>query len=122
MQLSEAHRIEVPMNDEKMKGGTIAAVTPGAITPASIEAVAGGYCADPFAILGPHAVHARDAWTVRAFLPQAESAHVLLADGSQVPMERRHKEGFFVAALPGSPVPYRFQVQDWHGMPALIED
>ena len=54
------------MNDEKMKEGTIAPVTPGAIAPASVDAVAGGYCPDPFAILGPHAIYARDAWTLSA--------------------------------------------------------
>ena len=102
------------MSDDKMEVGAIA--------PGSIDAVAGGYCHDPFAILGPHAVPSRDAWTVRAFLPQAESAEVLLADGTLVPMERRHKEGFFVATLAGRPGPYRLQARDWQGATAVTED
>ena len=98
------------------------AISPTAIPQAAIDAVAGGYCADPFAVLGPHAVHARDQWTVRAFLPQAESADVLLPGGERIPMERRHKEGFFVATMPGSPGPYRLRAQDWNGHTAIVED
>src|ERR1700721_2546268 len=69
MQLGEAHRIEVLMSDDKMEVGAIA--------PASIDAVAGGYCHDPFAILGPHAVPSRDAWRVRAFLPGRPAGYQL---------------------------------------------
>ncbi len=102
------------MNDEKMKGVNVAS------TP--IDAVAGGYCSDPFAILGPHAVPSRDAWTVRAFLPQAESVSALFDDGRSVPMERVHKEGVFEATMPGAYSHYRFQVRDWHGMESSLED
>ena len=91
------------MNDDKMKEETIVALPPGEVPQASIDAIAGGYCTDPFAILGPHAIPSRDAWNVRAFLPQAEFAHVLLHNGELVPMERRHKEGVFVATMPGRP-------------------
>jgi 1,4-alpha-glucan branching enzyme len=102
------------MNDEKMIEGSIAH--------ASIEAVAGGYCADPFAILGPHKVPSRDAWTVRAFLPQAETAEVLLENGHVVAMERLHKEGVFLATMHGDPAPYRLHFRDWQGGTAVIED
>ena len=109
------------MNDEKMKG-----VGSGNIVPsrpqAEIEAVAGGYCTDVFAILGPHAVPARDAWTVRAFLPQAESADILFPDGRRVPLERLHKEGVFAVTLPGSITRYQFHVTDWHGMASIVDD
>src|SRR5580693_845758 len=122
MQLCEAHRIEVPMNEDKMKEETIVVLPPGEIPAGSIDAIAGGYCTDPFAILGPHSIPARDAWNVRAFLPQAEFAHVLLPNGDLVPMERRHKEGVFVATMPGRPARYRFQVQDWHGVTTVLDD
>ena len=51
------------------------------MTAAEIEAIAGGYHGDPFRILGPHRVRkarGRDRWEVRAFLPQAAAADVLI--------------------------------------------
>ena len=51
------------------------------MTAEEIEAIVGGYHGDAFRILGPHSVrkkHGQPRWEVRAFLPQAESAEVLL--------------------------------------------
>jgi len=53
------------------------------MTVAEIEAIVGGYHGDPFRILGPHRIEkprGTPSWEVRAFLPQAESAEVILED------------------------------------------
>ncbi len=93
-----------------------------ALAQSAIDAIAGGYSSDPFAILGPHRVPSRDAWTVRAFLPQAESAEIILQDGTARPMERLHKEGFFVAALPGTRTAYQLRIKNWQGETSIMED
>src|SRR6266700_1483842 len=87
------------------------------MTAEEIEAIVGGYHGDAFRILGPHAVRKRrgqPAWEVRAFLPQAESAAVLIG-ATVFPMVKSHAAGFFVAALAGEPVPYRIQARLWDG-------
>jgi 1,4-alpha-glucan branching enzyme len=89
-----------------------------------IEAVVGGYHGDSFRILGPHAVRGRGTlprWEVRAFLPQARCAAVLLGDET-VPMEKRHDQGFYVASLPGAVRPYRLRIERWEGAAADFED
>ena len=51
------------------------------MTVEEIEAIVGGYHGDAFRILGPHSVRKKaglSRWEVRAFLPQAESADVVL--------------------------------------------
>jgi hypothetical protein len=53
------------------------------MTVEEIEAIAGGYHGDAFRILGPHSVRKKGGqarWEVRAFLPQAESAEVVVGD------------------------------------------
>src|SRR5574340_481074 len=73
------------------------------MTAEEVEAIIDGYHGDAFRILGPHAVRKRGnqpRWEVRAFLPQAESAEVVLA-GRACPMAKRHAAGFFVGALDG---------------------
>ena len=53
------------------------------MTVAEIEAIVGGYHGDPFRILGPHRIEkprGTPRWEVRVFLPQAESAEVVLGD------------------------------------------
>ena len=75
------------------------------MTAAEIDAIAGGYHGDPFAVLGPHRVSkSRGAarWEVRAFLPQAKSAAVLLDDKATL-MTKAHADGLFVARLDGEP-------------------
>src|SRR5258708_3919657 len=82
------------------------------MTAAEIEAIAGGYHGDPFRILGPHRARksrAAPRWEVRAFLPQAESAEVVLGEGA-APMAKTHAEGLFVAQLDGEPRPYRLRM------------
>jgi 1,4-alpha-glucan branching enzyme len=82
-----------------------------------IEAIVGGYHGDSFRVLGPHVVRNRGAqprWEVRAFLPQAKSAAVLL-EGQRHPMQKAHDHGFYVALLPGKVQPYRIVVEHWDG-------
>ena len=77
--------------------------------PEEIDAIVGGYHADPFRILGPHAVDGH--WVVRAFLPQAHSAAVQLSS-HRVEMQRLHPAGFFSAELPGDPHIYQLAVDN----------
>jgi 1,4-alpha-glucan branching enzyme len=103
------------------------------MTSADIEAIVGGYHGDPFLILGPHLVNKRggeQCWEVRAFLPQAESAEVVIGEKIR-PMTRRHKAGFFVALLTGDQQPYRIrlrlcggtaELEDPYRFPPLLSD
>jgi 1,4-alpha-glucan branching enzyme len=100
-------------------------VTEAVETPNEIEAIVGGYHGDAFRILGPHqlldAPSGAERWVVRAFLPHASSAELLM-DGAAVPMERRHAQGFFVARLDREPAGYRFLVHLWNGETEEIDD
>jgi len=86
---------------------------------AEIDAIVGGYHADPFHILGPH--KADSGWTVRAFLPEAESAAIQTAN-HYVAMERVHDAGFFIGAVPGETEPYRLALQTVYGHQQTIDD
>src|SRR2546423_5306899 len=94
------------------------------MTPAEIEAIAGGYHGDAFRILGPHAVKPKEnepRWEVRAFLPQAESVSVV-SNGCVTPMKQKHRDGFFAALLMGETRPYRFQIETWDKKSEELED
>ena len=89
-----------------------------------IEAIVGGYFGDPFRILGPHAVKKRASqpvWEVRAFLPQAESAEVVVA-GKITPMVKHHERGFFVGQLTGDIQPYHIRARLWGGAEVEFDD
>jgi 1,4-alpha-glucan branching enzyme len=88
-----------------------------------LEAIVGGYHGDAFAVLGPHAVNnnGKREWEIRAFLPQAKEAEVLL-DGSRAAMLRVHPGGVFVAHLGGEPGRYRLRAVDHQGRASEIED
>jgi 1,4-alpha-glucan branching enzyme len=106
VKLGERHIIEVLMNA------------------AAMEAIVGGYHGDAFSVLGPHPVNiekGKVAWEVRAFLPQAKSAQIVI-DGSTTEMEKRHRDGFYVAELRREPGAYQFLIEDWHGGSKVIED
>jgi 1,4-alpha-glucan branching enzyme len=94
------------------------------MTSQEIEAIAGGYHGDAFHVLGPHSV-SREQWEVRAFLPQAESAAVVL-DGAQAAtqaaMEKLHPDGFFSVSLPGTPASYSIRARLWDGRQIEIDD
>ena len=94
-----------------------------AVDPSEAEALVGGYHGDPFRILGPHLAeqgeNGESRWEVRAFLPQAAEAQVVVAD-TAVPMKLTHPQGLFVASLPGQTLPYRLRVRRKDGG-ALVE-
>ena len=94
------------------------------MTAEEIEAIVGGYHGDAFRILGPHRVRKRGGqarWEVRAFLPQAESAQVLL--GEQRPeMAKTHAQGFFCAVLNGEPRDYRIRARLGDGREIEFDD
>ncbi|HTA43367.1 MAG TPA: 1,4-alpha-glucan branching protein GlgB [Bryobacteraceae bacterium] len=95
------------------------------LTPApEIEAIVGGYHGDAFSVLGPHATSEGEpnaGWTIRAFLPQARSARVLM-DGKSLPMRKLHEQGFYSLELPSKPAAYRFETESWHGGTSVMED
>src|SRR6266566_170021 len=94
------------------------------MTAPGMEAIIGGYHGDPFSVLGPHPINTaknNTAWTIRAFLPQASSARVLL-DGAAIPMEKVHPDGFYAVELAASPGAYRFEIENWHGGKSVLDD
>lgn len=94
------------------------------MTAAEMEAIIGGYHGDAFRVLGPHPINTKNnttGWTVRAFLPQARSA-TLLVKSSTVPMEKIHPDGIYAAASSCSPGAYRIEIEHWHGGKQVIDD
>jgi 1,4-alpha-glucan branching enzyme len=102
------------------------------MTAAEMEAIIGGYHGDAFSVLGPHAVPlengretAQPAWDIRAFLPQAKSASVLLpgaASPEAIQMVKCHPDGFYSARVDREPGAYQFRIEAWHGGEAIVED
>jgi 1,4-alpha-glucan branching enzyme len=78
--------------------------------------------ADPFGILGPHAIESSEGrrWIVRFFQPRAVEAHVLW-QGQELAMRKIRPEGLFEVALPGTselapaPSSYRFRFRTEYG-------
>jgi 1,4-alpha-glucan branching enzyme len=94
------------------------------MTAEEIEAIVGGYHGDAFRILGPHGIRKKGGqarWEVRAFLPQAESAEVLV-DGRRCAMAKMHAQGFFCATLNGDPHAYTICARLWDGREVAIDD
>ncbi len=92
------------------------------MTREEIEAIVGGYHGDAFRILGPHVMdRKKPCWEVRAFLPQAEEAAIVV-DGASQPMKKMHPTGFYVASIDGEPRPYKFSARLWGGGTVEIED
>ena len=86
--------------------------------PHEVEAIVGGYHGDAFRILGPHqltdSATGAERWVVRAFLPHASTAEVLIG-GRTVEMEKRHAHGLFSASFDREPSDYRLRVHLWNG-------
>ncbi len=94
--------------------------------PDLVAAVCGGYCGNPFAVLGMHRVSVetgdqeqgtgtRPAIAVRAFFPFAETVSVHALDTHElVPMQRIHPDGFFEVVFweRSEPFPYRLIVTE----------
>ncbi|MGA2879371.1 MAG: 1,4-alpha-glucan branching protein GlgB [Bryobacteraceae bacterium] len=89
------------------------------MTPQELEAILNGTHGDPFSVLGPHQVE--DGWEVRAFLPQAMDASVVV-DGTVHPMRKTRSEGFFSVPLARDPGAYKLRLILWSGAPVDIED
>jgi 1,4-alpha-glucan branching enzyme len=89
-----------------------------------IEAIVGGYHGDAFRILGPHSIRRKGGqarWEIRAFLPQAESAEVVVGAERTV-MIKQHARGFFVATLNGDPATYLIRARLFDGCEIEIDD
>ena len=86
-----------------------------------LDAILGGYHGDPFAVLGPHKVPDVDGWEVRAFLPQALMARVVI-DNKAFAMIALDPNGLFAVALLGQPKPYLLEIQLWNGEWTQLED
>jgi 1,4-alpha-glucan branching enzyme len=89
------------------------------MTPQELEAILNGTHGDPFSVLGPHQVG--DGWEVRAFLPQAMDAGVVV-DGTLHPMRKIRSEGFFSVTLAHDPGAYKLRLVLWSGVQLDIED
>ncbi len=85
----------------------------------NIRRMIAGKCVDPFAFLGMHPV--KDEYgtslQVRAFLPEAEEACIVDEEtGIQYPMEKVHKQGFYLLNLEREEVfPYRIKMRSPEG-------
>jgi 1,4-alpha-glucan branching enzyme len=92
------------------------------LTREEIEAIVGGYHGDAFRVLGPHVKdHKSESWEVRAFLPQAEEAEVLVG-AAMFRMKKKHPTGFYVASIEGEPRPYRIRAKLWGREAVEFED
>jgi 1,4-alpha-glucan branching enzyme len=89
------------------------------MTSQDIDAIISAQHGDPFSVLGPH--QTADGWEVRAFLPQARDAVVVVED-AQHPTYKDREEGFFVTKLHGAPRHYRLEVTLWNGNTVQIDD
>jgi 1,4-alpha-glucan branching enzyme len=89
------------------------------MTPQELEAILNGTHGDPFSVLGPH--QEGDGWEVRAFLPQAMDAGVVV-DGTLHPMRKVRSEGFFSATLAQDPGAYQLRLILWSGVNSDIQD
>ncbi len=87
-----------------------------------IEAIVGANHRDPFAILGPHAYE--DGVVIRAFLPLADRAEVMLSSTKFYAMEKLKEDGFFEVFIADQqlPVVYLFSVVTYGGEKLLYED
>ena len=79
--------------------------------PEAIAAVAGGYHATPFDILGLHSLPMAGApgLVVRTVQPQARCVSVVRS-GTEYPMKRVHSDGVFEAVFPGETEFFRYEL------------
>src|SRR5947209_7083534 len=93
------------------------------MTEQEMQAIAGGYHGDAFAVLGPHQVSkdGKSGWEVNAFLPHAQD--VVLATGERsLPMKKVHGAGIFSIFLDSQRANYKFRITDHAGHVGEAED
>jgi len=74
-----------------------------------VDALVGGYHADPFGLLGPH--ETPEGLVIRAFVPHAETLAAIEADGAVVvELTRRREAGFFEGRVAGRPAWARYRL------------
>jgi 1,4-alpha-glucan branching enzyme len=81
---------------------------------AQTDLIAEGRHRDPFSYLGPHKGQ------IRAWLPQAQDAVVVLAGDQVIPMKRAHPAGLYVAKTDATE--YRFRITRYSGEQEELED
>ncbi len=90
-----------------------------------IRLILEGLHPDPYSLLGMHAEGENEKHiVVRAFLPEADEAWIVHSKTGNVhPMERVHKDGFYVAEFPvRRPFPYRIRIQARDGNVSSFRD
>jgi 1,4-alpha-glucan branching enzyme len=88
-----------------------------------IDAIRKGTHGDAFSFLGPHIKG--DAYEIRAWLPQAVEASVVLSGVTMphvIAMKRIGKDGFYQAALLAKPDQYILRIKDHSGTVQDVED
>ncbi|MDB5508548.1 MAG: 1,4-alpha-glucan branching enzyme, partial [Hyphomicrobiales bacterium] len=76
----------------------------------AIDAIAQARHGDPFAVLGPHQVDG-GAWSIRAYLPDADTIDLVIDGRDPISMDRVHETGFFAAVVETAERPdYRLRV------------
>ena len=83
------------------------------MTRTEMEAAIAGRLRDPFSVLGPH-MSEGDEWQIRAFLPHASEASVVI-DGETQALSRLHPQGVFGLTLAADPGDYSFRLKLWDG-------
>ncbi len=89
-----------------------------------LDLIRTGRHADPFGVLGTHAVDSRR-FSIRTFQPGAESVALVRAKSGKplAELTRRHADGLFEATLAGTcPKDYRFTVRWADGNESLLDD
>ncbi|MFE1602802.1 1,4-alpha-glucan branching protein GlgB [Methylobacterium sp. ID0610] len=116
----------MPQNAAIPPGAPAPARTPtpsrhGGVQPDAVEAIMAANHGDPFAVLGPHEV-APGQWEVRAVLPEARAAALIVGE-TRIEMERRHPAGFFVGSVAQERRPdYRIAVEGWDNTERVRRD
>ena len=85
-----------------------------------IDSIRAGTHGNPFSFLGPHP--AGDGYEIRAWLPHAQQASVVFADGLSFPLSVRGVEGCYVVALTQKPEPYILRIRLYNGEVLDVED
>jgi 1,4-alpha-glucan branching enzyme len=94
------------------------------MTASEIEVLVNGRHGDAFRVLGPHLLEpsaVSERWEVRAFLPHAQAASVIIGSHEHA-MRRKHNGGVFETRLAGEPEAYRLRLTRWDGTVEDIED